>query len=102
MILSDLWDLAIGSTKILTQEPKSSKAADDVLTKLGVNDPVLDIAKELEYAALNDQYFVDRNFILMWTSILALSTEHWGYQPDMFTVLLQWADFQDGLHSGKK
>src|SRR5690606_21475507 len=36
------------------------EAALDVLTKLGVNDPVLDIAKELEEAALNDPYFVER------------------------------------------
>jgi citrate synthase len=36
------------------------KAADDVLAKLGVNDPVLDIAKTLEKAALEDEYFVSR------------------------------------------
>ena len=32
------------------------KAADDVLNKLGIIDPVLDIAKELEEVALNDEY----------------------------------------------
>ena len=37
------------------------KAADDVLSKLGVNDPVLDIARGLEEAALKDDYFVSRN-----------------------------------------
>ena len=36
------------------------KAADDVLAKLGVKDPVLDIAKGLEEEALNDPYFVER------------------------------------------
>src|SRR5690606_29031361 len=36
------------------------KAADDVLLKMGVNDPVLEIAKELEEAALKDSYFVER------------------------------------------
>ena len=35
-------------------------AADDVLTDLGINDPVLDIAKGLEQEALNDPYFVER------------------------------------------
>jgi citrate synthase len=35
-------------------------AADDVLNKLGIEDPVLDIAKGLEKEALEDQYFVDR------------------------------------------
>jgi citrate synthase len=36
------------------------KACDDVLAKLGVNDPVLEIAKQLEEAALTDPYFVER------------------------------------------
>ena len=36
------------------------KAADDVLEKLGIVDPVLDIAKELEEVALNDEYFQSR------------------------------------------
>ncbi len=35
-------------------------AADEVLAKLGINDPLLDIAKELEEVALNDEYFVER------------------------------------------
>ncbi|WP_035335949.1 citrate synthase [Dokdonia sp. PRO95] len=35
-------------------------AADDVLTQLGIEDPVLDIAKGLEKEALEDPYFVDR------------------------------------------
>ena len=36
------------------------KACDDVLRKLGVNDPVLEIAKQLEEIALKDDYFVQR------------------------------------------
>tara|TARA_R100000935_G_scaffold7079_3_gene15249 strand:+ start:5908 stop:7194 length:1287 start_codon:yes stop_codon:yes gene_type:complete len=36
------------------------KSADDVLGALGVQDPVLDIAKGLEKEALEDSYFVDR------------------------------------------
>ena len=36
------------------------KACDDVLNKLGINDPVLEIAKKLEEAALTDPYFVER------------------------------------------
>tara|TARA_R110001632_G_scaffold94781_7_gene200789 strand:- start:1012 stop:2298 length:1287 start_codon:yes stop_codon:yes gene_type:complete len=35
-------------------------AADDVLGQLGIEDPVLEIAKGLEKEALSDQYFVDR------------------------------------------
>ena len=36
------------------------KAADDLLKKLGINDPLLEIAKRLEEAALKDEYFVSR------------------------------------------
>ncbi len=36
------------------------RAADEVLGNLGIQDPVLDIAKGLEYEALNDPYFVER------------------------------------------
>ena len=35
-------------------------AADEVLKDLGINDPILDIAKGLEKEALEDKYFVDR------------------------------------------
>ena len=36
------------------------KSCDEVLSKLHVNDPLLDIAKRLEEAALKDPYFVER------------------------------------------
>ncbi len=36
------------------------KAADDLLENLGIDDEILNIAKSLEKAALEDQYFVDR------------------------------------------
>ena len=37
------------------------KACDEVLDQLGVDDPLLDIAKQLQDVALNDEYFVQRN-----------------------------------------
>jgi citrate synthase len=39
------------------------KACDDVLSKLNINDPLLDIAKHLEAAALKDPYFIERGFL---------------------------------------
>ena len=36
------------------------KACDEVLQKLGIRDPMLDLAKELEESALRDPYFVER------------------------------------------
>ncbi|EKB48084.1 citrate synthase [Cecembia lonarensis] len=63
------------------------KAADDVLSKLGVNDPVLDIAKELEHAALNDQYFVDRKLYPNVDFYSGIIYRALGIPTDMFTVL---------------
>ncbi|MCH7408667.1 citrate synthase [Belliella sp. DSM 111904] len=63
------------------------KAADDVLAKLGVNDPVLDIAKELEEAALSDQYFVDRNLYPNVDFYSGIIYRALGIPTDMFTVM---------------
>jgi citrate synthase len=63
------------------------KAADDVLSKLGVNDPVLDIAKELEESALNDQYFVDRKLYPNVDFYSGIIYRALGIPTDMFTVM---------------
>jgi len=63
------------------------KAADDVLGKLGVQDPILDIAKELEYAALNDQYFVDRKLYPNVDFYSGIIYRALGIPTDMFTVM---------------
>ena len=63
------------------------KAADDVLAKLGVNDPILDIAKELEEAALSDQYFIDRNLYPNVDFYSGIIYRALGIPTDMFTVM---------------
>ncbi|WP_194777497.1 citrate synthase [Pararhodonellum marinum] len=63
------------------------KAADDVLGKLGVSDPVLDIAKELEQAALKDQYFVDRKLYPNVDFYSGIIYRALGIPTDMFTVM---------------
>lgn len=63
------------------------KAADDVLAKLGVNDPVLEIAKELEESALNDQYFVDRKLYPNVDFYSGIIYRALGIPTDMFTVM---------------
>lgn len=63
------------------------KAADDVLEKLGVNDQILEIAKELEYAALNDQYFVDRKLYPNVDFYSGIIYRALGIPTDMFTVM---------------
>jgi citrate synthase len=63
------------------------KAADDVLAKLGINDPILDIAKELEYAALNDPYFVERKLYPNVDFYSGIIYRALGIPTDMFTVM---------------
>ena len=53
---SGSWASATASTRTSTRARRILKeAADEVLAKLGINDPLLDIAKQLEEAALKDE-----------------------------------------------
>jgi citrate synthase len=63
------------------------KAADDVLAKLGVNDPILEIAKGLEEAALNDEYFVERKLYPNVDFYSGIIYRAMGIPTDMFTVM---------------
>jgi len=63
------------------------KACDDVLAKLGINDPVLDIAKKLEQAALSDPYFVERKLYPNVDFYSGIIYRALGFPTDMFTVL---------------
>jgi citrate synthase len=57
------------------------------LDKLGIDDPVLDIAKKLEDAALNDPYFVDRKLYPNVDFYSGIIYRALGFPTDMFTVL---------------
>ncbi|HSD06707.1 citrate synthase [Flavobacterium sp.] len=63
------------------------KAADEVLSTLGVNDPILDIAKKLEAAALEDEYFKSRNLYPNVDFYSGIIYRALGIPTDMFTVL---------------
>ncbi|MFN3490025.1 MAG: citrate synthase [Emticicia sp.] len=63
------------------------KAADDILSKLGVNDPVLEIAKGLEEAALNDEYFVSRKLYPNVDFYSGIIYRALGIPTNMFTVM---------------
>jgi citrate synthase len=63
------------------------KAADDVLSKLGVNDPVLEIAKGLEEAALNDEYFISRKLYPNVDFYSGIIYRALGIPTNMFTVM---------------
>jgi citrate synthase len=63
------------------------KAADEVLRELGVNDPILQIAKKLEQAALEDEYFVSRKLYPNVDFYSGIIYRALGIPTDMFTVL---------------
>ncbi|MFC4268558.1 MULTISPECIES: citrate synthase [Polaribacter] len=63
------------------------KAADEVLNDLGVEDPILEIAKGLEQEALNDKYFVDRKLYPNVDFYSGIIYRAMGIPVDMFTVM---------------
>lgn len=63
------------------------KAADEVLNKLGVDDPVLAIAKELEAKALQDEYFVERHLYPNVDFYSGIIYRALGIPTEMFTVM---------------
>jgi citrate synthase len=63
------------------------KSCDDVLAKLGVKDPVLDIAKQLEEIALKDDYFVERKLYPNVDFYSGIIYRAIGIPTRMFTVM---------------
>ncbi len=81
------------------------ESADKVLTKLGVNDPLLDIAKNLERIALEDDYFVERKLYPNVDFYSGILYRAMGIPTEMFTVMFalgrlpgwiaQWKEMRD-------
>ncbi len=63
------------------------KAADEVLGNLGINDPILEIAKGLEQEALKDPYFVDRKLYPNVDFYSGIIYRALGIPTEMFTVM---------------
>jgi len=63
------------------------KAADEVLQELGINDPVLEIAKSLEQEALNDPYFIKRKLYPNVDFYSGIIYRALGIPTEMFTVM---------------
>ena len=81
------------------------KACDDILDKLGIDDPILDIAKGLEQEALNDEYFKARNLYPNVDFYSGIIYRALGLKTDFFTVMFalgrlpgwiaQWKELRD-------
>jgi len=63
------------------------KAADEILGDLGIEDPILDVAKGLEKEALEDQYFVDRKLYPNVDFYSGVIYRALGIPTEMFTVM---------------
>jgi citrate synthase len=63
------------------------KACDSVLAKLGVKDPILEIAKGLEEAALKDPYFIERKLYPNVDFYSGIIYRALGLRTDLFTVM---------------
>jgi citrate synthase len=62
-------------------------ACDKVLNKLGINDPVLEIAKKLEETALKDPYFIERKLFPNVDFYSGIIYRAMGFPVEMFTPL---------------
>jgi citrate synthase len=81
------------------------KACDSILEKLGIQDPALDIAKQLEQAALEDPYFVERKLYPNVDFYSGIIYRAIGIPTEMFTVMFalgrlpgwiaQWKELHD-------
>lgn len=81
------------------------KAADRVLDELGVDDPLLDVAKNLERIALEDAYFVERKLYPNVDFYSGILYRAMGLPTNMYTVMFaigrlpgwiaQWKELRD-------
>ena len=79
---------------------------DEILAMLGTSDPLLDIAKQLEEAALTDEYFIERKLYPNVDFYSGIIYKALGFPTDMFTVLFalgrlpgwiaHWVEMHDG------
>ena len=68
------------------------QTAHEVLAELGIkDDPLLDVARELERVALNDKYFVDRKLYPNVDFYSGITLRALGFPTSMFTVLFALA-----------
>jgi len=73
-----------------TYDPRAKiikKTCDDILARLKVHDPLLEVAMELEQAALHDEYFVERNLYPNVDFYSGIIYRAIGIPENMFTVM---------------
>ena len=84
------WLFGFGHRVYKNFDPRAKvlrKACHDVLGKLGVQDPLLELAMELEDIALKDQYFIDKKLYPNVDFYSGIILKAMGFPTSMFTVL---------------
>lgn len=81
------------------------KACDSILEKMGINDPMLDVAKKLEEACLSDEYFKARNLYPNVDFYSGIIYKALNLNTELFTVMFaigrlpgwiaQWKELRD-------
>jgi citrate synthase len=82
--------MGFGHRVYKTFDPRSKimkKMADKLLTKLGLDDPLLDIAMKLEDVATSDPYFIDHNLYPNVDFYSGIVLRAIGIPTNMFTVM---------------
>jgi citrate synthase len=82
--------MGFGHSVYKTHDPRAKimkKMCDKLLKKLKIKDPLLDLAKELEGIALNDNYFKERNLYPNIDFYSGIILRAMGIPTNMFTVM---------------
>ncbi len=82
--------MGFGHRVYKTYDPRAKilkKVCDQVLPKLNIDDPLLDIAKKLEETALSDQYFIDHHLYPNVDFYSGILLRAMGIPTNMFTVM---------------
>ena len=82
--------MGVGHRVYKSYDPRAKVAKQmckEVLAKLGVNDPLVELAQELEEAVLADDYFVSRSLYPNIDFYTGLTYRAMGIPTDMFTVM---------------
>ena len=97
-----------------TFDPRATiikKACSDIMEEMEINDPLLDIALELEEHAINDDYFVSRNLYPNVDFYSGIIYRAMGIPTDMFTVMFalgrlpgwiaQWTEMKEDRENAR-
>lgn len=82
--------MGFGHRVYKTYDPRAKimkKMCDKILTKFNIQDPLLDIAKQLEEVALTDPYFIDHNLYPNVDFYSGIVLRAMGIPTNMFTVM---------------